>query len=73
MKRNVNYLRSFEMRVWRRILKIIWGYIVTNKEALRRLDEGRKIFVTISRKAMWVRHTPRRSCVRRTISEGKLM
>lgn len=45
-KREIKYLESFEMCVWRRMLIINWRDRVTNEEELRRFDERSKIIIS---------------------------
>lgn len=43
-------LEAFEMRIYRRILKISWVDYVTNVEVLRRVDKKKETSITIKKK-----------------------
>jgi hypothetical protein len=66
------YLDRFEMWCWRRMEKISWTDCVRN-EVLQRVTEVRNILHTIQRrKAKWIGHILRRSCLRKHFTEGKI-
>jgi len=66
------YLGSFEMRCWRRIVKISWTDRVRNEEVLRRVNEERNILHTIkTRKANRISQILHRNCLLKQVIEGK--
>jgi hypothetical protein len=67
------YLESFEMWCWRRMEKISWTDRVGNEEVLHRVKEERNVLHTIKRrKANWIGHILRRTCLLKYVIEGKL-
>ena len=67
------YLETFEMRCWRRMEKISWTDHVINEEVLFRVNEQRNILHEIrKRKANWIGHILRRSCLLKQVIEGKI-
>jgi hypothetical protein len=58
---------------WRRMEKISWTDHVRNEEVLFRVNEQRNILHEIrKRKADWIGHILRRSCLLKQIIEGKI-
>ena len=67
------YLESFEMWCWKRMEKIIWTYHVRNEDVLLRVNEQRNILHEIrKRKANWICHIIRGSCLLKQVIEGKI-
>jgi len=52
--------------------KIIWTDHVRNEEVLLRANEQRNILHEIKRKANWIGHILRRSCLLKQVIEGKI-
>jgi replicative superfamily II helicase len=66
------YLETFEMWCWRR-MEISWIDRVRNEEVLHRVKVERNILHTVKRrKANWIGHILRRSCLLKHVIEGKL-
>jgi hypothetical protein len=73
-KLDQKYLESFEMWCWRRMEKIRWTERVNNEAVLHRVKEDRNILHTIKlRKANWIGHILRRSCLLSHIIQGKII
>jgi hypothetical protein len=67
------YLESFEMWYWRTMEKTSWADHVRNEEVLLRVKEQRNILHEISkRKANWIGHILRRSCLLQQVVAGKI-
>jgi len=61
------------MWCWRRMEKIIWIDRVRNEEVLLTVKEQRNILHEISkRKANWIGHIMRKSCLLQQVIEGKI-
>jgi hypothetical protein len=70
---NQKHLESFKMWYWRRMEKISWTDHVRNEEVLLRVKEKRNILHEISkRKANWICHILRRTCLIQRVIEGKI-
>jgi len=68
-----NHLESFEMWCWRKMEKISWTDHVRNEEVLLRVKEQRNILHEISkRKANWIGHILRRTCLLQCVIEEKI-
>jgi len=53
--------------------KINWTARVRNEEVLHRVKEERNILLTVNRrKAKWIDHVLRRSCLLKHVMEGKI-
>jgi hypothetical protein len=66
------YLESFEVWCWRRMEKISWTDHVRNEEILYRINKGRNILHTITRrKADWIGHVLSKNCLLKHFIEGK--
>jgi hypothetical protein len=67
------HLESFEMWCLRRMEKISWTDHVRNKDVLLRVKEQRNILHEISkRKAKWIGHILRRTCLLQRVTKGKM-
>ena len=67
------HLESFEMWCWRRMEKISWSDHVRNEEVLLGVNEQRNILHEIrKRKANWVGHILRRTCLLKQVIVGKI-
>ncbi|PNF17874.1 hypothetical protein B7P43_G02249 [Cryptotermes secundus] len=67
------HLESFEMWCWRRMEKISWTDYVRNEEVLIRVSEQRNIPHEMrKRKANWIGHVLRRTCLLKEVIEGKI-
>ena len=67
------HLKCFEMWCWRRMGKISWTDHVRNEDVLLRVKEQRNILHEIrKRKANWIGHILRRSCLLQRVTEGKI-
>jgi hypothetical protein len=67
------YLKSFEMRCWRRMEKMSWTDRVRNREVLQRDKEERNILHIIKRrKANWIGHILHRNYLLKHVAEEKL-
>jgi len=72
-KEDVSRLEAFEMRIWRRLLKISWTEHKTNEEVLKAVDEKRMLVSTIRRRQkIWIGHVLRRDSLLRTVLEGRM-
>jgi len=61
------------MLCWRRTEKISWADHVRNEEVLLRVNEQMNILHEIrKRKANWIGHILRRSCLQKQVIEGKI-
>ena len=66
------YLRSFEVRCWRRMEKISWTDRVGNEEVLHRDRVERNIIHTVKRgKANWIGYSWRGKCFLKRVVERK--
>ena len=66
-------LKSFEMWCWRSMEKISWTDRVRNEEVLLRVKEQMNILHEISkRKANWIGHILRRTCLLKRVIEEKI-
>ena len=73
MKRDIERIESFEMWIWRRILKISWRDKITNEEVLRRTGEGRNLKDNlIRRKKTWIGHVIRGNDYLTNVIEGAM-
>ena len=67
------HLGNFKMWCWRRMGKINWTARVRNEEILHRAKEERNILHTVNRrKANWIDHVLRRSCLLKHVMEGRI-
>jgi len=67
-ERDQNYLKSFEIWCWRRMVEIICTSHVRNAKVLQRVKEERNILRTIQRrKANWFGYILRRDCLLNTL------
>jgi hypothetical protein len=67
------HLGSFKMWCWRRMGKINWTARVQNEEILHSAKKERNILHTVNRrKANWIDHVLRRSCILKHVMEGKI-
>ena len=66
-------LETFEMWVWRRLIKISWTGHVTNKEVLERIKEKRSILATIEkRQRNWIGKMLRSDNLLKDTLEGRM-
>jgi len=66
-------LEAFEMRVWRRMLKISWVDKVSNAEVLQKVQENKSILDTVQhRKFRWIGHILRHDSLLHDIIEGRM-
>ena len=66
------YLKSFDLRCWRRMEKISWTDHVRNEEVLLRVNEQRNILHEIrKRKANLIGQILGRNCLLNQVIEGK--
>jgi len=73
-ERDQNYLKSFELWCWRRMVEIICSSHVRKEKVLRRVKEERNILRTIRRrKANWFCCILRRNCLLKHVIEGKIV
>jgi len=67
------HVESFEMWRWRRIEKISWADHVRNEDVLLRVNEQKNVLHEIrKRKANWIGHILRRTCLLQRIIVGKI-
>jgi hypothetical protein len=67
------HLERFEMWCWRRMDKISWTDHVRNEDVLLRVQEQWNILHEIrKRKANWIGHILRRSCLPQRVIEGTI-
>jgi len=67
------HVESFEMWCWRRMEKIRWSNIVRNEDVLLRVNEQRNVLHEIrKRKANWIGHILRRTCLLQRIIKEKI-
>ena len=70
---NIQVFVSLKWSKWRRMEKISWTDHVRNEEVLLRVNEQRNILHEIrKRKANWIGHILRRSCILQQVIEGKI-
>jgi hypothetical protein len=72
-KADQKYLQSVEMWCWRRMEKISWTDRVRTEEVLHRVKEERNIRHTIKgKKANWIGHILRTTCLLQRVIKGKI-
>ena len=70
---DIQRLESFEMWIWRRLMKISWAEHRSNQEVLDMVDENRSLMNTIQqRQKNWLDHLLRSESFLRTVLEGRM-
>jgi len=68
-----NVMESFEMWIWKRLLKISWTEHRSNEQVLDMVDENRSLMNTIrQRQKNWLGHVLRSESLLRTVLEGRM-
>ena len=66
-------LEAMEMRIWRRMLKVLWTQRVTNEEIMRRVKTKRELMTTICKRQLkFVGHIERKGGFESICMTGKM-